>query len=85
MLLLLRGNPLPLLGPCQGTLSSNSHSTGHTYSTTDGMLWMDEMDKPFSQEARKILSSLSGESPKQKHRHTNMLGKGIGEELGIFF
>lgn len=44
----------------------------------------DETDKPFSQEAGKIIISLSGESPKQKHRHTNMLGQKNQTRIGNF-
>lgn len=59
-------------------LSSSSYRAGHTHSTTD------ETDKPFSQEAGKIIISLSGESPKQKHRHTNMLGQKNQTRIGNF-
>lgn len=60
-------------------LSSNSHRVGHTHPQLQ-----DEMDKPFSQEARRIPSSLSGKSPKQKHRQTNTLGQRNWRRTGNF-
>lgn len=64
-------------------LSSNSYSLSCELGTHIPQL-QDETDKPFSQEAGKIIISLSGESPKQKHRHTNMLGQKNQTRTGNF-
>lgn len=76
--------------PQRKSSSSAGILPGHPLSPTPTALGthipqlLGEIDKPFSQEARRILSSLSGESPKQKHRHTNMLGQRNQRRTGNF-
>lgn len=73
--------PAHVTPPQRKSSSSAGILTAHLFPPTPTELGthipqlQDEMDKPFSQQARRILSSLSGESPKLKYRHTNMLGK----------